>query len=97
MLYEVITYCWDVTVSESTTNYSIASDGTLLGIEDAINECFTIPEDYTFVTTSSLTGVQQAPVNSPTDTVSITGVAGVEGNWTTDAILNLPVGRNNFV
>ena len=46
----------------------------------------------TFVTTSSLTGVQQAPVNDPTDTVSITGVDGVEGNWTTDAVLNLPVG-----
>ena len=86
------TYCWDVTIEETSLVYGSNGNGQYLGSDDSRNECFTIPEDYTFVTTSSLTGVQQAPVNSPTDTVSITGVAGVEGNWTTDAILNLPVG-----
>jgi len=83
------TYCWDVTIEETSAVYGTNGNGQYLGIQDAINECFTIPEDYTFVTTSSLTGVQQAPVNDPTDTVSITGVDGVEGNWTTDTTGNL--------
>ena len=63
-----------------------------LGSDDEANECFTIPEDYTVTTNSNATGVLSGPVSNPEDTVHITGVNGVEGNWTTDAILAGPSG-----
>ncbi|HUT06065.1 MAG TPA: hypothetical protein VMW74_05185, partial [Nitrosopumilaceae archaeon] len=48
------------------------------------------PENYTFVTTSSFTGVQQAPVDNPIDTVTITGVEDLEGIFTITAELSGP-------
>jgi hypothetical protein len=80
-------YCWNVTVNETGDNYSPDSDGTFLGIDDLENECFTIPESYIVVTTSSTTGEIKGTVSNPTDTVTITGVEGVEGTFVTDAVL----------
>ena len=40
------TYCWDVTVVESTESYFDSSDGTLLGSNDAENECWTIVTNF---------------------------------------------------
>jgi len=37
------TYCWDVTVVESTESYGDSSDGTHLGADDPDNECWEIP------------------------------------------------------
>ena len=87
------TYCWDVNVTETTDAYSSGSDGTFLGAEDSEDECFSIEEQYTVLTTSSDTGVESdGSINDVTDTVHITGVNGVEGNWTTDAVLSGPGG-----
>ena len=83
-------YCWDVTVTETTDAYISESDGTFIGADDPDNECFTVPEEYFVVTTSSDTDVQEAPVSDPTDTVTITGVEGTEGRWVTSAVLVLP-------
>ena len=85
-------YCWDVTVEETTDAYTSSGDGTQTGTFEN-NECFNIPpENYTFVTTSSLTGLQAVGVSAtdPEDLVTITGVEGVEGTFETSAVLTGP-------
>jgi len=91
-LTEPGTYCWDVTIEETSGVYGTTGDGELLGSDDEANECFTIPEDYTVTTLSNVTGTNPPPVNSPTDTVTITGENGVEGTFEVTAELTGPGG-----
>jgi hypothetical protein len=80
-------YCWDVTVTETTGNYT-PSEVFHNGTENSITECFEIQSSvpYDAYTMSNVTGIVGPTIN-PSDLVFINGTDGLFGNFTGNATL----------
>ena len=88
---DVFRMIWSQTTNAEYHDQNADINPSTLNKQDTIQKTCIVPQ-YSANTTSSDTGIIDAVVSNPQDTVHIYGMDGIYGNWNTTAILSGPLG-----